>query len=355
MRLLTVLRARSAWALAALLLLAAALAACDDDGLGDARLLASAYAETQSRLVLIDPANLDGDWVELATIEHAAGWDVEGVVAPSGDAAALLAVPPNGREPREDAVLWLVTAQGKRVLTQGLDLFAGLTFSEDGERIAVARNDSSGGKLDLLNIADGAAVARYQANDAMALYPLEMRGDQLWTAALEAAGWALWELKLQDGALERVGRWDLGAQHTRGWTLSPDGGEVALELRNGREFQVVVRSLREEGDAAPQVAESQDWQRERLRPLDAESRHIDDAAGPAWRPNGELTVGRWSGARGFTVPFAWDPDGRWLAVAAYEGAGPGDAGQRWTGIVGAERGLERVEQAEVYAIGWWSG
>ena len=315
-------------------LIALALAACGES-LGEPRLLASAYEATRSRLVLIDPEQPNGPWAELTAIEHAEGWDVEGVVAPSGGAAALLALPPGRSQPRSEAVLWLVTADRRQILATGLDLYAGLAFSDDGERIAVARNangQNASGLLEVLRAADGTLAARYESDEPTALYPIGLRGERLWAAALEPSGWALWALTIgADGGMSREQRWSLGRSSQRRWTISPAGDELAMEVREGRAFRVAVRSL------------------------DGEDRLIANAAAPAWRPDGELTVGRWGGQSGFTLPIAWDADGRWLAVTAYDGRGPGDAGQARLGIVGAQRGLERIERAELYAIGWWTG
>ena len=324
-------------AAALLALIALALAACGGNsaGPGEPRLLASAYEATRSRLVLIDPEQPNGPWAELAAIEHADGWDVEGVVAPSGRAAALLALPPGRSQPRSEAVLWLVTADQRRVLATGLDLYAGLAFSDDGERIAVARNaggQNAGSRLEVLRAADGASAARYEADEPTALYPIELRGKRLWAAALESSGWALWALTIgADGGMSLEQRWPLGRGSQRRWTISPDGDELAMEVREGAAFRVAVRSL------------------------GGEDRLIANAAAPAWRPDGELTVGRWGGEGGFMLPIAWDAGGRWLAVTAYDGKGPGDAGRARLGIVGAKRGLERVERADLYAIGWWTG
>lgn len=328
---------RTASALVIPALLALLLAACGADS-GEPRLLASAYEATRSRLVLIDPAQPNGAWQELAAIEHAEGWDVEGVVAPSGDAAALLALPPGRSQPRAEAVLWLVTPTERRVLAEGLDLYAGLAFSQDGERLAVARSDT--GRLDVLNARSGALVARYEAVRPLAIYPLELRGDQLWAAALEASGWALWRLAInaqngQSGQSEMVreARWALGRESQRRWTLSPDADELAMEVRSGAEFRVVIHSLDETAGTQRRIAE---------------------AAAPAWRPDGELSVGRWDGRGGFTLPIAWDADGQWLAVNAYDGVGPRAPGRAQLALERADGGLARIERAELFAIGWWS-
>ena len=346
---------RGLLAAALLGLLGIALAGCGagEAELGGARLLASAYEDSRSRLVLIDPAQLNRGWQELAAIEHAEGWDVEGVVAPSGGAAAVLAVPPGRSRAHEEAVLWLVTAEGKRALAEDLDLFAGLAFSDDGRRIAVARNGGAGGRIDILNTADGVPAAVYRSESALALYPVALRRGRLWAAAREPAGWALWQLALGEGSMLRERRWALGAGAMRNWTLSPDGGALAMEVRDGADFWVAVHSLTG-AQAAPQVAAAQSWTSRRLRPLDGQTQRIPNAAAPAWRPDGQLTVGRWTGARGFTLPLAWDPAGRWLAVAAYDGVGPGDPGRASLGLVQAERGLERIAAADIYAIGWWT-
>lgn len=351
---------RIAPALALLTLLALSLAACGAGQPSPAapRLLASAYEPTRSRLVLIDPENLNAAPIELAVINHADGWDLEGVVAPSGAAAAVLAVPPGRSRPREDAALWLVDARGKRLLAENLDLYAGLAFTDDGARIAVAHNHQTGSRLNVLDTRDGALLAAYQPDQPLALYPLEIRGDHLWAAALEPDGWALWRLAIDvEGVITREQRWPLGRDSMRRWTLSPDADAVAMEVRSGTEFWVAVHQLTER-DAAPGVSETQDWQRRNLHPLtprvEGPTRRIPAAAAPAWRPDGELTVGRWNGD-GFTLPIAWDRNGRWLAVAAYDGDGPANPGSAWTGLVRADRGLERIENADIYALGWWRG
>ena len=336
-------------------LLALLLAACGaPGGSGEARLLASAYEASRSRLVLIDPERPNGAWEELAAIEHAEGWDVEGVVAPSGDAAALLALPPGRSQPRAEAVLWLVTPTERRVLAKGLDLYAGLAFSQDGERLAVARSAADrlngrltgrlNGQLELLNARSGAVVARYEAAGPLAIYPLALRGDRIWAAALEASGWALWRLAVdgqdgqdgQDGPDEivREARWALGRESQRRWTLSPDADELALEVRSGAAFRVVIHSLDGSGETP---------------------RRIAAAAAPAWHPGGELSVGRWEGGGGFTLPIAWDAAGRWLAVNAYDGAGPGAPGRARLAVERSDGALVRIERAELFAIGWWSG
>lgn len=359
----TALRIASAPLLSAVVsaLLALLLAACGAPGvpgapgeLGEARLLASAYEASRSRLVLIDPERPNGAWEELAAIEHAEGWDIEGVVAPSGDAAALLALPPGRSQPRAEAVLWLVTATERRVLAEGLDLYAGLAFSQDGERLAVARSAAGGhngrltgrltGRLELLNARSGAVVARYEAAGAPAIYPLALRGDRIWAAALEASGWALWRLAVaapdgQDaqggpGEIVREVRWALGRESQRRWTLSPDADELALEVRSGAAFRVVIHSL----DGARETP-----------------RRIAAAAAPAWHPSGELSVGRWEGGGGFTLPIAWDAAGRWLALNAYDGVGPGAPGRARLAVERADGEFARIERAGLFAIGWWSG
>lgn len=342
-------------------LLALLLAACGAPGelgvpgeLGEPRLLASAYEATRSRLVLIDPERPNGAWEELAAIEHAEGWDIEGVVAPSGDAAALLALPPGRSQPRAEAVLWLVTATERRVLAEGLDLYAGLAFSQGGERLAVARSAAGqvngrltgrlNGRLELLDVRSGAVVARYEAAGAPAIYPLALRGDRVWAAALEASGWALWRLAVDapdgqggpdgPGEIVREARWALGRESQRRWTLSPDADELALEVRSGAAFRVVIHSL--DGSAGT-------------------PRRIAAAAAPAWHPGGELSVGRWEGGGGFTLPIAWDAAGRWLAVNAYDGVGPGAPGRARLAVERSDGEFARIERAGLFAIGWWSG
>lgn len=339
--------------LCALLTLALFAVGCGGGNSG-VRLLASEYGTEASTLVLIDPEDPNGQRDALAEIEHATGWDIAAAVAPSGSAAAVLALAPTLTEPRIQSALYIVAGRRVRPLAENLDIFGGLAWSPDGNWLAVRRDEGMSHTILVLNVDNGEPAAAYSVASQLAAHVVGFRDDQLLLAVHDSNGWQLRQLEIdrKRRTLTRTSEILLAPQTTREWTLSPDGSDIAFTVQNGYELWVELRSL--DGAAVPPIVASHDWQTDDFAPVEAVDRRIRDAAGPAWRPDGRLAVGRWSGRAGFTLPIAWSPDGGWLAVRALDGEGPRNPGQSWSGLVRAGHELQRIDDPDLFVIGWWS-
>ncbi|PZC47078.1 MAG: hypothetical protein DK306_001246 [Chloroflexi bacterium] len=358
-------------------LLLGVLAPPASSGSSDARaatrpqLIVSRFSEDESTLWLVDPED-PGQRQTLFSIEHAPGWDVEGVVAPGGGRIALLVVPAGASDPGSDAHLLLSDGGTPRLLVAGLDLRGGLAWSTDSAQIFARRSTTDGDgvvrtSLLAIDAASGETDTLLQHHPVGqhhtvgAIYPIgRPLSGPIYAVTVGLGGSHLLTIA-DDGVSTRM----LTSTVTRDWTLSPDGAQLAFTAQQGLELEVLVVSLQDAALAPAQVAPA---------PVATEqSATTQPAAGsaaPAWRPNGELSIGRFRGplavaasagesaVPGFTLPAGWSPDGAYLALRSFDGIGPGAPGTE--SIVLQTSAGTRVGEAprvvegqDLRIIGWW--
>ena len=381
---------RIAAPLAALALLAAlaALLACDrlpgadgdtPDGTGgvadaDAsgatyRLVFAEFGPTEDRVYLAPPTAL-GERELVATVPHAPGWAITPAPAMAGDLTAFTALPPDGPPSRDEpADLWLLDVR-TGVLTRlagDADLLAAPVFDPGGGALLYRRTDADGGQeLVRVDLATRARRAVHRESGAFGVYPV----------ALEADGAALYfELSTRGTDLYRV-REGSEPEHiahasdhvARDWRLSPDGSALAYLAPEVSAERVVHRAhvVALTPGAAPRAVASE-----------APGAVLASQFAPVWTPDGgAITVGVEAfpdpsapavtlaldgGAgdalpapeRGFDAPLGWSPDGRRLAVRAFDGRDAAEPGRESLAVI-EPGGVRRVaaSAAELIHIGW---
>ena len=94
------------------------------------------------------------------------------------------------------------------------------------------------------------------------------------------------------------------------------------------------------------------------------------SASPVWHPDGTLHAGRFGGGggeigtagasaapagAGFELPLGWSPDGAWLALRTFGGAGPGDPGAQGLAVLGPDGASRALTGDGLRILGWWHG
>ena len=324
------------------------------------QLIVSRFSDDESTLWLVDPED-PGQRQTLFSIEHAPGWDVEGVVAPGGGRIALLVVPAGASDPSSDAHLLLSDGDTPQLLVAGLDLRGGLAWSADGAQIFARRSATTSDgvvhtSLLTIDAASGQTDTLLQHDAAGAIYPIGRPLNGPTYAVTVGLGGSHLLTIADDGVSTRV----LTSTVTRDWALSPDGAQLAFTAQQGLELEVLVVSLQDPVLTPAQVANV-------AQVANEESATTQPAAGsaaPAWRPNGELSIGRFRGPltvaaspsegaeTGFTLPAGWSPDGAYLALRSFDGIGPGAPGTEGI-VLQASTGARVVAGEGLRIIGWW--
>ena len=337
-------------------------------------LLISEFSETAStiwRVPAVNPANR----TRLTRVQHAAGWELEGAVAPDGRRLAYLVLPPAARDPRTQAQLVVTDGSQSAVRATGLDLTAGVVWSTDGtamfaRRVRLAADGRAVFTLVEVPAAEGPALDLLTRDDLFGLFPVGRSPEgPTYAVALTAEGSVLLAL---DGSrvLQTIA---LAAGVTRDWRLSPDGATLAFTKQDGLNLQVRVQAL---SGTTPADATRPDATPAAARPATiGAAQTTAGSAAPAWHPDGSLSVGRFGAgeaaalrvrangdtsvdatpATGFVLPVAWAPTGDYLAVRAFTGSGPGDVGTEQAAVLTAGGERLPVSGAYVRVLGWWHG
>lgn len=327
-------------------------------------LLISEFSETSStiwRVPAVNPANR----TRLTQVQHAAGWALAGAVAPDGRRLAYLVLPPTADDPRTEAQLVVTDGSQSAMRATGLDLTAGVIWSEDStaifaRRVSLPVNGRTVFTLVEVPAGDGAALDLLIRDDVFSLLPVgRTPGGPTYAVALTAQGSVLLAL---DGSSQARST-QLAAGVTRDWRLSPDGTTLAFTQQDGLSLHVRVQALTGTSPGASRPATL------------GTAQTTGGSAAPAWHPDGSLSVGRFGAgeaaalrvrangdtsvdatpATGFLLPVAWAPAGDYLAVRAFTGSGPGDVGTEQTLVQAA--GGERLPVPGTYVrlLGWWHG
>ncbi|MXY79904.1 MAG: hypothetical protein F4Y94_09510 [Chloroflexi bacterium] len=356
------LAAAAALAVAALAL--GVIAPPASSGSGDARfaggphLLVSIYADAESTLWLVDPADPSRRQA-LFPLAHAPGWAVEGTVSPAGGRLALLVVPPGARDPATDTLLLVSDGGPPRVVARGLDLRGGLAWSSDGaelfaRRALPAADGSRRYQLVAFDLGGGASNERtlLERDDVGGLYPVGRAGDgPAYAVAVGAGGSALIAID-GDGATSLR---PLSPGVTREWSLSPGGTRLAYTEQRGTSLRVMLLDL-----DGPE-----------LRTAEATgSISTGGSASPVWHPDGTLHAGHFGAgdgeiqtagadpagaAPGFDLPLGWSPDGAYLALRTFGGTGPGDPGAQGLAVLGPDGTSRALTDEGLAILGWWHG
>ena len=353
----------AAAALAAAALALGVIAPPASSGSGDARsaggphLLVSIYADAESTLWLVDPADPSRRQA-LFPLAHATGWAPAGAVSPAGGIMALLVVPPGARDPATDTLLLLSDGGPPRVVARGLDLRGGLAWSSDGaelfaRRTLPAADGSRRFRLVAFDLGGGASSERtlLERDDVGGLYPVGRAGDgPAYAVAVGAGGSALIAIDGDGATSERP----LSPGVTREWSLSPGGTRLAYTEQLGTSLRVMLLDL-----DGPELRTAQ---------ATGSAPASGGSASPVWHPDGTLHAGHFSGGDGeirtagadpagappgFDLPLGWSPDGAYLALRTFAGAGPGDPGAQGLAVLGPDGASRALTDEGLAILGWW--
>ena len=359
--------AAAAAALAAAALALGVIAPPASSGSGDARvaagphLLVSIYGDDESTLWLVDPAEPSRRQA-LFPLAHAPGWAVAGAVSPAGGWMALLVVPRGARDPGTDTLLLLSDGGPPRVVARGLDLRGGLAWSSDGEELFARRTlpaaDGSR-RFQLVAFALGGGGdapgerTLLERDDAGGLYPVGRAGDgPAYAVAVGAGGSALITIDGRGATSERP----LSPGVTREWSLSPDGSRLAYTEQRGTSLRVMLLDL-----DGPELRTAQ--------ATDGAATG-GGSASPIWHPDGTLHAGHFAAGdgeihtagasgpaagAGFELPMGWSPEGAYLALRTFGGAGPGDPGAQGLAVLGPDGASRALTDDGLHILGWWHG
>lgn len=279
----------------------------------------------------------------LARVEHAAGWGIRASLANDGSRLAYTARAAN----TGNGELWVMglDGSGQRLLAQGADFRIAPVWAPDGSAVAFAREAGAGPSLVQVDLAgrEGTLVA----GGALGLYPIGYSPDgaTFYYAQVTAAGTDFGAVSLANGSARLLAH--VSDSIARDWRLSPDGQSIAYlapQVAGGRvSYRAFVVPAGGGGPLALASAQA----------------GAGDHFGPAWHPNGrEVTLGRAAAggasalemvaaasgdrlqalagpSRGFDVPVAWSPDGRYLVVRSFEGDSASNPGRERDVVISA--------------------
>lgn len=295
----------------------------------------------------------------LARIHHDSGWGVRASLSPDGSRIAYLAAPPGSRDPDHDAVLTLVDPRGQRSarLAGGLDLRATPVWWPREQRLVVQRvGVDAQATLVSVSFRGGDLRPLATAEHGHRLYAVgEAGGGAMMIADLSSAGTWLRRIAPGDAVEARI---FLTSGPARAFTLSPDGGALAYLRLEGRDGGVRYRAWRVSlGDGA-------------IAAVRTETSRLEDT-GVAWAAAGRLLISATTnGGGGLLLGASTDedrpqavgfdalgpaaPDGRWLALRAFQGGTADAPGAESLTAVAADGRRVVLARAGV-ALGWSAG
>ena len=345
------------------------------------RLVISELRGAETILLSVSPANPE-DRRPVARIEHAPNWAPRAAIAPGGDLIAYTVLPAGARSPDTEGTLWVVALQARepRRLTMRIDARVAPVWAPDGSRVVYQRAIPGGPAsltllLEEVNVRDGKAQELAQVALPARLFPIGYapEGEGFYYVRFAREGAYLHEVDTRSRAVRQVTR--LGDGAARDFKLSPYGSALLYLALDGasaryRAFRADMRT----GDTRPLLEgllRSEDvgvaW-----RPGTPASPAVGMITVPGAQGTGPGTRGTSGGettarvaldegggvtvterAGGFDVPVAWSPDGRYLALRAFSGAGADDPGREQPVLLDREgvrtplRGTGTVE-----LVGW---
>ncbi|MFQ5879821.1 MAG: hypothetical protein ACE5IZ_06600 [Dehalococcoidia bacterium] len=299
--------------------------------------------------------------VALAQVEHAAGWGIGASLAPDGGRLVYVAA----ADSSGTGQVWVMGLDGsdRRRLGEGADARIAPAWAPDGSAVAFVRDAGAG--LSLVQVGMDGAETELVVGGALGLYPVGYSpdGGAFYYAQVTAAGTDFGAVSLDDGEVRLFAR--ASDSIARDWRLSPDGERIvylAPQVAYGRVHYRAFVVAMAGGD--PVV-------------LAAIETVAGDHFGPAWHPDGrDVTLGRAPAgdsagaetvaaatgevvqalagpARGFDVPVAWSPNGRYLVVRSFDGDSARNPGRERDVVIGADGERRQIAtEGDAEFIGW---
>jgi hypothetical protein len=315
----------------------------------------SEFGENADTIWVADP-DAPAQRKALAQVPHATGFGILPSLSPDGTRLAYTVA----ATPDFKADLWVLDISGGEAerLASGLDLRAAPVWAPDSGSVVVRRSEGAEGELGrstLLRVDLDANATVLAALDTP-LYGIDFSPDGAWFyfATLGPAGSDLARAPAAGGPVETIAH--LSDGFARDWTLSPDGRRIAYLAQAGNGFAAFVLDI-ERGAIETPLGEANGAQ-----------------FNPVWQRSGALTIGRLESSsaggavtldlsgrlrelpargRGFDVPLVWSPDGRYLALRAFEGSSTADPGPSWVYVLGSDGARHRLsDRSDVEIAGW---
>jgi hypothetical protein len=315
--------------------------------------------------VYVAPANAPEQRTLVDTIEHAPGWGMNPAPAMSGSKFAYTVFGPDSAA-RQDAPaeIWLMDLDtGERArLARDADLLIAPRFTDDGSALIYRRSSGSQQEIVRIDLTTSTRYVVHAERTTFGIFPIGYAADGgLVYARLSTAGTDI--LSVHEGRTPTL-LFHASDHIARDWQLAPDGRSIAyLEVEEALE-SILHRarvSRLASGEPLP-LSRDEDIPLEQYGPTwtgDGSGVAIGQQATPD--APGSVIVQALNGSsislpapeRGFDVPTAWSPDGRFLAARSFTGvnsAEPGDESAVILDVGGAR--YEVPAEAEVIFIGW---
>lgn len=330
-----------------------------------AMLVFAEFGQDADRLYLAAPDAPDQRTL-VATIEHATGWGINPAHGTAGSLVAYTVLPPGVPAERDTpAELWvldLVTGEGTR-LAQDADLLVAPLFEEGGRVLLYRRSTGTLQELVRVVIEERTRATVHAEQTTFGIFPIGYGPDgALLFARLSTAGTDVLSVQADD---EPVQRFHASDHIARDWRISPDrrwlaflAPEAALERIVHRARVVAINGGGDATPAAPSTTGEQygpTWTPDsRALTVGQEAEVGDFAAATLLVLNGNEGATLPAPERGFDVPVAWSPDGRYLAARTFDGVNSVNTGSERAVVIGAD-GTRRPLSAttEVILIGWY--
>ena len=247
------------------------------------RLVVSAFADSHDNIIAVDPDNVS-DRTTIARSTTRPGYGIFATLAPDGHALAYTALPPDTAKPTPDAPAQAAIVDDRRQD----DAARRRRRPADRARLGARRRSrSSSARTRRRRTAPAPSSCCASARDGSrttlttwhtaAIFPIAFApdGSKLYFATLNAHGSDLYSVAPDGSGETKVAH--LSDEITRDWTLSPDGAQLA--------YSVAVS-----GNTPRLVTQTLTSHRRGVR-RDARRARRSAQFNPAWKADGELTVG----------------------------------------------------------------
>lgn len=313
----------------------------------------------------------------IATVQHAEGFGIRARLSPDGQWLAYTALPPTGGVPSADASLWVMKTDGsgQRLLLDKVDLRGTPLWSPDGGKIVAKRASGPGGiggtEVLMVELASGkkGSLLTDVASAGLSLIGWGQDGVTLFYARYRPEGVDVMAVNVATGAERPLARPAEGP--ARDFQLSPDGAWILHTTirKEAGQTHYQLLSLGIDGSGPEVLAQGTvAYYGAVWRP---DSRGITYSSGPTVLSDRKDADNRGIMTRnlglndaalvvpppekGFDVPLAWSPDGRYLAVRFFDGSS--DHLVERLALVSPADGDRRVLETKGFVefIGWLYG
>lgn len=311
------------------------------------------------------PANAPDQRTLVDSIEHAPGWGMNPAPTMSGSQFAYTVFGPDSAA-RQDAPaeIWLmdVDSSERTRLARDADLLVAPQFTEDGGALIYRRSNGSQQEIVRIDLASSTRHVVHAERTTFGIFPIGYAADGgLVYARLSTAGTDI--LSVHEGRAPTL-LFHASDHIARDWQLAPDGRSIAY-----LEVEEALESIQHRARVS-QLASGEPL------PLSRDEEIPLEQYGPTWTGDGTgLAIGQQATPdapgsvivqalngdavslpapeRGFDVPIAWSPDGRFLAARSFTGVNSADPGDETAVILDVSGARYEVPaEAEVIFIGW---